>query len=230
MAIKVYRASSATVSFTTPQEIVINKDDDSITVFQGTSPWIVSGTVTGPLTDAQLRATPVPVSGTFFQATQPVSGTVAVSNFPATQAVTQSTSPWIISGAVTDTQLRATPIPVSGTVSATQSGTWTVQQGGAPWSVSSKVALTASSPTAATVGVTSAQAVATNGSRKGLILTNTSSTASISFGLGAAAVLNSGITLTPYGVWVMDEFTFTTGAINAIASLASTNLAIQEMT
>lgn len=35
----------------------------------------VSGTVpvSGPLTDAQLRAAPVPVSGTFFQATQPVS-------------------------------------------------------------------------------------------------------------------------------------------------------------
>jgi hypothetical protein len=32
--------------------------------------------VTGPLTDAQLRASAVPVSGTFFQATQPVSGTV----------------------------------------------------------------------------------------------------------------------------------------------------------
>ena len=30
--------------------------------------------VTGPLTDAQLRAAPVPVSGTFWQATQPVSG------------------------------------------------------------------------------------------------------------------------------------------------------------
>jgi hypothetical protein len=34
--------------------------------------------VTGPLTDAELRASAVPVSGTFFQATQPVSGTVAV--------------------------------------------------------------------------------------------------------------------------------------------------------
>jgi hypothetical protein len=32
--------------------------------------------VTGPLTDAQLRASAVPVSGTFWQATQPVSGTV----------------------------------------------------------------------------------------------------------------------------------------------------------
>jgi hypothetical protein len=32
--------------------------------------------VSGPLTDTQLRASAVPVSGTFFQATQPVSGTV----------------------------------------------------------------------------------------------------------------------------------------------------------
>jgi hypothetical protein len=59
------------------------------------TPVPVSGTVTtGGLTDTQLRATPVPVSGTFFQGTQPVSGSVSVSNLPATQAVTQSTSPW----------------------------------------------------------------------------------------------------------------------------------------
>lgn len=60
-------------------------------------------TVSGPLTDVQLRATPVPVSGTFFQATQPVSGTF----FQATQPV---------SGPLTDLQLRATPVPISGTV------------------------------------------------------------------------------------------------------------------
>jgi len=59
----------------------------------------VSGSVavTGPLTDTQLRATAVPVSGTFYQATQPVSGSVSVSNFPASQAVTgtfwQATQP-----------------------------------------------------------------------------------------------------------------------------------------
>ncbi len=44
--------------------------------------------VTGPLTDAQLRATPVPVSGT------------------------------VSTGGLTDTQLRASPVPVSGTVTA----------------------------------------------------------------------------------------------------------------
>lgn len=50
--------------------------------------------VTGPLTDTQLRLTPVPVSGT----------------------VTATT------GGLTDTQLRATPVPVSGTVTATTGG------------------------------------------------------------------------------------------------------------
>jgi hypothetical protein len=48
---------------------------------------IPTTTVTGPLTDTQIRASPLPVSGT----------------------VTAS-------GPITDTQLRATPVPVSGTV------------------------------------------------------------------------------------------------------------------
>jgi hypothetical protein len=34
-----------------------------------------------------------------------------------------------VTGGLTDTQLRATPVPVSGTVAATESGTWTVQPG-----------------------------------------------------------------------------------------------------
>lgn len=93
----------------------------------------------------------------------------------------------------------------------------------------SKTALTPSSPTAATVGVTSAQVVATNSSRKGLILVNTSVN-TISIGLGTTAVLNSGITLYPGGTFQMDEFCYTTGAVNAIASAASSNLSIQEYT
>lgn len=171
------------------------------TFFQTTQPVSIAATVTvsGPLTDAQLRATPVPISGTvtstpsgtqnvavistittpvtgtFFQATQPVNGTitanagtnlntsllalesggnlaslntkfpmqgqalaaasipvvltaaqlttltplssVSVSNFPATQPV---------SGPLTDMQLRATPVSISGTVTSTPSGTQNV--------------------------------------------------------------------------------------------------------
>lgn len=92
-----------------------------------------------------------------------------------------------------------------------------------------KTALTASSPTAATVGVTSASAVAANAARKGLVLVNTSAN-NISLGIGVAAVLNSGITLTPNGAWTMDDYSFTLGAINAIAAGATSNLAIQEFT
>ncbi len=90
--------------------------------------------------------------------------------------------------------------------------------------------LTASSPAAAAVGVASAQVVASNTSRTGLVLVNTS-TAYISLGIGTAAVLYSGITLNPAGgTFEMDSFMFFTGAVTAIASAAASNLSIQEFT
>jgi hypothetical protein len=64
------------------------------------------------LTDAQLRATAVPVSGTFWPATQPVSGSVAVSNFPVSQPVTGTF--WQATQPVSGTFWQATQ-PVSGT-------------------------------------------------------------------------------------------------------------------
>lgn len=76
--------------------------------------------------------------------TQPVSGTVAVSNFPATQAVTQSTSPWVVSGTVTANAGSGTftvgqatgtnlhTVVDSGSIAATQSGAWTT---GRTWSL-----------------------------------------------------------------------------------------------
>jgi len=75
----------------------------------GTQDVNIISSVALPVTDNGGSLT---VDGTFFQATQPVSGTVAVSNFPATQPV---------SGPLTDTQLRATPVAISG--SFTPSGT-----------------------------------------------------------------------------------------------------------
>lgn len=96
--------------------------------------------------------------------------------------------------------------------------------------VSTKTPLTGSSPTFASVTTSSTQVVASNSNRKGLVLTNTSTTETISFGIGAnPAVLRSGITLTPYGVWDADEYTYITSAINAIASNTA-NLSIQEFT
>lgn len=60
---------------------------------------------TNAITDAQIRATALPVSGAFFQATQPVS-----------LASTTITGSVAVTGGLTDTQIRATPLPVSGTV------------------------------------------------------------------------------------------------------------------
>lgn len=93
-----------------------------------------------------------------------------------------------------------------------------------------KTALTPSAPTAATVGVASGTIVASNSSRKGLAIVNTSAN-TVSLGLGAAAVLNSGITLNASGgSFLMTEYSFSTGAVNAIASAGSSNVAIQEWT
>lgn len=90
-------------------------------------------------------------------------------------------------------------------------------------------ALVALPPDSKSVGVGSSEVVAANPIRTGLTLINISAN-NISFGIGTPAVLSSGITLTPNGVWEMDSFTFSVGAINAIASGAGSTLSIQEYT
>ncbi len=107
--------------------------------------------VSGPLTDTQLRASAVPVSGTFFQATQPVSGTVTATG-PITNAELRAASV-AVAGPITNVELRASSVsvigpmtnaelrasavavsgtffqsiqPVSGTVNAAQNGTWNI--------------------------------------------------------------------------------------------------------
>lgn len=94
--------------------------------------------------------------------------------------------------------------------------------------LNTKSALTPSAPTAASVGIASAQILAAT-ARKGLVLTNTSN-ARISLGFGVAAILNSGVTVYPGGTFQMDEYSFTVGTITAIASAAASNLGIQEYT
>lgn len=70
----------------------------------------------GGLTNAELRASPVPVDIGGTGSITITSGTVTVSN---EVEVTNSTgNPIPVSGPLTDTQLRATAVPVSGTVTA----------------------------------------------------------------------------------------------------------------
>lgn len=98
----------------------------------------VSGTVTatGPLTDTQLRATPVPVSGTITATTGGLTDTqIRATPLPISGTVTANTG---LSQPLTDTQLRATPVPVSGTVTATVTsttitGTVATTQSTSPW-------------------------------------------------------------------------------------------------
>jgi hypothetical protein len=79
------------------------------------------GGSSGGLTNTELRASAVPVSGAFYPATQPISGTVSVSGsvavtgtfYQATQPVSIA-STVAVSGPLTDTQLRASAVPVSG--------------------------------------------------------------------------------------------------------------------
>lgn len=89
---------------------------------------------------------------------------------------------------------------------------------------------TPSAPTAASVGVASGAAVAAKTGRRYLCLVNTSA-ASISLGFGAqAAVLYSGITLAAGAAYEMSAAAGNLHdlAVNAIASAAASNLAIQE--
>lgn len=88
--------------------------------------------------------------------------------------------------------------------------------------------LSPAAPTAVAVGVASTAVLAANAARKGLILVNTSAAAISLNVVGGTAVLNSGITLYPGGTWVMDSFSYTVAAINGIASVAASNIAIQE--
>lgn len=83
--------------------------------FQGTSPWVVSadgGSFDVNVTNANIEVT---------QGTSPwtVDGTVNVGNFPATQDVNVTNASLAVTGPLTDAELRATPVPISGTVTVT---------------------------------------------------------------------------------------------------------------
>jgi hypothetical protein len=71
----------------------------------------------------------VPVSGTFWQATQPISGSVSLSGTPAVSISGTAA----VSGPLTDTQLRAAAVPVSGPLTDTQLRATAVPVSGTFW-------------------------------------------------------------------------------------------------
>lgn len=97
--------------------------------------WQATQPVSGPLTDAELRLTPVPVS---LAGTVPVSGTVnqgnagvqkwLVDGSGVTQPVSAASLP-LPTGASTEATLASILAQLQATIAVTQSGTWTVQPG-----------------------------------------------------------------------------------------------------
>jgi len=97
-----------------------------------TNPVSVTGSFFQSTQPVSLATAPTtPVTGTFWQATQPISGSVSVSNLPTTAATTAVSIRCVntagnafegcggsATAGLTDTELRASPVPMSGTVTA----------------------------------------------------------------------------------------------------------------
>lgn len=190
-------------------------EDSPLLVDGSTVTQPVSGTITvaNPgLTDTELRATPIdvnatftpsgtqdvnivstislPVTGTFFQATQPVSIAASVA----------------VTGPLTDTQLRATPVPVS---------------------TSPSVVNTASITRVAT-STSDTVILAANANRKGFIIATETGTSNY-VALGAVA------TTTNYTYFISSNTTIDksnfpyTGTIHFIRSSGSGNIQVTEL-
>lgn len=187
--------------------------------------------------------------------TQPISGTIAAAGTIAHDAVGTSTNPLLAGGYAS----AAAPSDVSNDGDAVRA--WHLRNGAAAavltaagaliggdaangldvdvtrvtgtvtTQLTTPVALTASTPGTVSVGTSSALAVASNGSRKGLTLVNLSNSYIYLGFSNTTAALNSGVVLSPNGgSYEMSIMTFTTGQVNAIADAASSTLAFQEYT
>lgn len=205
---------------------------------------------TDALTDTELRASPVPVSGTVsvanFPATQPVSGTVAVSNFPATQPISAASLPLPTGAAtaanqqtdaLTDTQLRATPVPVSGTVTAntglTQPLTDTQLRASAvPVSIAATIAVKevrSATPSQTSPSVTNSNTsiLASNSNRLGATIYNEGAAICYMI-LGSTATTTSYTIQLQVGSYYELPFQYT-GAIAGITSAGTAQLRVTEL-
>lgn len=140
---------------TTPWLATINQGGNSASVTAGNALKVDGSAATQPVSGTFWQATQ-PVSGVFFQSIQPVSGTVT-SNIGTTNGLALDSS---VNGLLTNTQLRASPVPVNGTVTANAgSGTMLVDGSAHTQPVSGTVAVSGS--VAVTGPLTDAQLRAT---------------------------------------------------------------------
>ena len=154
-----------------------------------------------------------------FPATQPVSGTVAVSNFPATQPVSGTVTvanpgltdtqlratAVLVSGPLTDAQLRATPVPVSGSFTGTSASSATV--------------------TNLSIGTSVTTVLAANASRIRAIIHNESGTLYVKYGTGASSTSYT-FRLTAQAVLESTQYT---GIITAIKASGTSPVLVTEL-
>lgn len=155
--------------------------------------------------------------------------TITFSHVLSAQRINTGTLQTRIVASSSDPNYPSQALPISSTVGTVEPSSLSGSSSRLHVIASSKIDIVPSAPAVFSVGVASAEAVAANASRKSLALTNVSN-ARISLGFGSPAVLDSGITLYPGGTFVMDEYLFDLGAVNAIASAAASSLGVQEYT
>lgn len=201
---------------------------ESITVVDGGGSLTVDGTVavsnptanpeTGLAKDATLTGRlPAALDGDGGVKTH-------VQNFPATQPV---------SGPLTDTQLRATALPISGNVGIA-GNVEVVNDVGNPLPVSGTVSTTlhtsaTGTQTSVANAVTNVTLLAANSDRKGATIYNDDTAAILKIKLGATASASSFTCAIAPGGYYEVPFGYT-GIIDGIASVATGNARITEMT
>jgi hypothetical protein len=172
--------------------------------------------VIGPLTDAELRATAVPVSG-------------SVTSIPSgTQDVNVTNGSIAVTGPLTDTQLRATAVPVSGTVTATGPLTDT-QLRATPVAITGTVSVGAAASVATvsnvSVGTSAVTLSASNAAKTKLVVYNETGTLYVKLGTAASASSYS-YKLTANSVL---EFTGYTGVVTGIKASGTTSVLVTEV-
>lgn len=175
--------TSVTVNNTSGSPVPVSDAGGTLSIDDGGG----SITVDGPLTDTQLRATSVPVSGPLTD-TQLRATAVPVSG-PLTDTQLRAAA-LTVSGPLTDAQLRASVVPVVGTVAAR-------------------------TPTTASITSTSSSTLvlASNANRKGLMVSNVSTSKLYLSFSNPATVANSFIEVQPGAFLLLDQQLI---AINAI--------------
>lgn len=208
--------------------------DGTVAVTQSTSPWIVSGTVT--ITDG---SGPVTVDGTITanQGTSPWVTSLDATTLTALENVTVQNGAGVaavniqdggnsitVDGPLTDVQLRATPVPISGTV--------TVTDGSGPITVDGTVAVTNAGGTLSNgsetpVSLAAVQILAANSARKKYLVQNTG-TANARIGVSGVTA-TTGLRLIPNGSIIVEMPDCPTQALFAIRETLDTIVFAQEV-